>query len=159
MALANGHFAKEIKLGEAQPGNGDHSPVLLQLHSLLVVFNPVIPASDVTHKLVLRRIVQPALDVVDVVLHNTHPASQPTSQMAASVVTIPWLQPSKMSAGGEQGGGGEGREEDEEKDDQEVGRISWKRENPTRIHLVHGREKEKGGVRVESGWRFTRNLI
>ena len=79
--------------------------------------------------------------------------------MAASVVTIPWLQPSKMSAGGEQGGGGEGREEDEEKDDQEVGRISWKRENPTRIHFVHGREKEKGGVRVESGWRFTRNLI
>ena len=58
--------------------------------------------------------------------------------MEASAVSVPWLLPGEMSAGGEEGGGGgEGREEDEEKADQGGGRMSW-----TRIHFVRGRENE-----------------
>ena len=59
--------------------------------------------------------VQPAFDAVHLI-KNSHPASQPTSEMAVNVVTIPWLISSEMSAGGEEGvGEGEGREKDEDK--------------------------------------------
>ena len=64
--------------------------------------------------------------------------------MAASAVTVPWLHPGEMSAGGEEGGGGgeggaggegggggEGREEEKEKCDQGGGRMSG-----SRIHFV-----------------------
>ena len=66
--------------------------------------------------------------------------------MAASAVTVPWLHPSEMSAGGEEGGGGEGREEAKKKEDQGGGRMSWGGQHGTRIHFVHGEREERGEV-------------
>ena len=73
--------------------------------------------------------IQPALNGV-LLIKNSNSASQPTSELAVYIVTIPRLLPSEMSAGGEQGvGGGDGREEDQDK----VGGMSR-----IRIHFAQG---------------------
>ena len=70
--------------------------------------------------------------------------------MAASAVSVPWLHPSEMGAGGEQGaGGGEGREDSKEKADQGGGRMSR-----TRIYFVHRIEKEMDRGKKEAKCRI-----
>ena len=67
--------------------------------------------------------------------------------MAASAVTIPWLHPSEMSAGGEEGGGGgEGREEEKEKCDQGGGRMSGSRIHFVEKDLNRGKKDAKCGL-------------
>ena len=92
---------------------------------VVVIMIMVIPACNVRQKCILLWVVKTALDVaggvVELKRQNSHSASQPTSQVVAGALNVPWLLLIEIGAGGEEGGGGGERGKGEDKEEMEGG--------------------------------------